>query len=161
MRSAASWTIPSYRVGGGAFEDQFALHTVSDAQLGFDGGEFRHSVREDRASVVLGLEEARNMQELGFPEKRGVVFQFGEVEKGCGQQAAVLLPPSVRPVGRHGDQGVHERLVRAGVLGRKAARPLLADPRETRLDLADLGWVHLEQGRRLARREPCRLAESA
>ncbi|GGV71075.1 hypothetical protein GCM10010499_21460 [Streptomyces thermoviolaceus subsp. apingens] len=156
MRSAASWTTAS-----GPLQDDFAAHTVPDSQLDLVFREFRDPVGVHGAGIVLGLEWTGNIQELCFPQERGVVLQFCQVEERSGQQSPELLPPAACPVRRHGHQGLDQLPVRAGVVGGEAAQPALAHPGETGFDVTDLDRAHPEQSRRFPGGEAGGVAESA
>src|SRR5690606_1640741 len=83
------------------------------------------------------------------------------IQERRGQVTPVLLPPALGPVGGHHGQGRDELRVRAGVVGRETAYPLLTHAGGSGLDLTALHPVHPEQRSRLDGREACRFAEPA
>src|SRR5690606_3538481 len=136
-------------------------HAVADAQLQFFGRKFRHPGGEDRPRVVLRLEQAGDVEDGHLPQERGVVIQFSEIQERRGQVTPVLLPPALGAVGGHHGQGRDELRVRAGVVGRETAYPLLTHAGGSGLDLTGLHPVHPEQRSRLDGGEACRFAEPA
>ncbi|KAF2779998.1 hypothetical protein STPH2_4910 [Streptomyces sp. KO7888] len=112
------------------FKHHLALHPMANSQIQLRAREFGHTGREGGSRVVLRLKQAWDEQELHVLTEGGVVLQLGDVQEGCRQQTSVLLPPAASPIRRHDDEGIDERLIRAGVVRRKTTQALLTHTRE-------------------------------
>jgi hypothetical protein len=113
-----------------------AGQAMGDPELNIQAGPGRYEEVEECPSMVLGLEEARDVRCLESTQARGVVLQLRHVQEVRRDLAPILVPPALRTSARHLDQGVNQlRVVALEMLASRRSRSPLPNRPDSMLEI--------------------------